>query len=86
VRDLLLSATRVWLPLTIAVAGVVLIVDGHGRSNSTAAAAGVALIVVALTVWLLNWLYRLSEQSAGDRDREERAREYFDEHGRWPDE
>ena len=85
-RDLLLSATRVWLPLTIAVAGVVLIVDGHGRSNSTAAAAGVALIVVALTVWLLNWLYRLSEQSAGDRDREERAREYFDEHGRWPDE
>jgi hypothetical protein len=86
VRHLLLSATRVWLPLTIAVAGVVLIVDGHGRSNSTAAAAGVALIVVALTVWLLNWLYRLSEQSAGDRDREERAREYFDEHGRWPDE
>jgi hypothetical protein len=86
VRDVLLSATRVWLPLTIAVAGVVLIVDGHGRSNSTAAAAGVALLVVALTVWLLNWLYRLGIESAKDRDREERAREYFDEHGKWPDE
>jgi hypothetical protein len=61
-------------------------VDGHGRSNSTAAAAGVALLVVAVTVWLLNWLYRLGIQSANDRDREERAREYFDEHGRWPDE
>jgi hypothetical protein len=86
VRDLLLNATRVWLPLAIAVAGVVLIVDGHGRSNSVAAAAGVALIVVALTVWLLNWLYRLGIQSAKDRDREEDARRYFDEHGRWPDE
>jgi drug/metabolite transporter (DMT)-like permease len=86
VRDLLLNTTRVWLPLAIAVAGVVLIVDGHGRSNSVAAAAGVALIVVALTVWLLNWLYRLGIQSAKDRDREEDARRYFDEHGRWPDE
>lgn len=85
-RDALLSATRLWLPLVIAVAGVLLIVDGHGRSNSTAAAAGVALIVVAITVWLLNWLYRLGVQSANDRDREERAREYFDEHGRWPGE
>jgi hypothetical protein len=70
----------------IAVAGIVLIVDGHGRANSVPAAAGVALVVVALTVWLLNWLYRLGVQSADDRDREERAREYFDEHGRWPGE
>lgn len=85
-RDALLSATRLWLPLVIAVAGIVLIVDGHGRANSVPAAAGVALVVVALTVWLLNWLYRLGVQSADDRDREERAREYFDEHGRWPGE
>jgi hypothetical protein len=86
VRNFLLAATRVWLPLAIGVAGVVLIVDGHARASSPAAAAGVALIVVAITVWLLNWLYRLGVQSADDRDREERARVYFDEHGRWPGE
>ena len=85
-RHLLLNVTRLWLPLGIGVAGVILIIAGHARSNSPAAAAGVALLVVALTVWLLNWLYRLGLQSADDRDREERAREYFDEHGRWPDE
>jgi hypothetical protein len=85
-RRVLLDATRIWLPLIIAVAGVVLIVDGHARSNSPAAAAGVALLIVALIVWLLNLLFRLSMQSGSDRDREEAARRYFDEHGRWPDE
>jgi membrane protein YdbS with pleckstrin-like domain len=85
-RRVLLDITRIWVPLVIAIAGVVLIIDGHARSNSVPAAAGVALVVVAVTVWLLNWLYRLGVQSAEDRDREERAREYFDEHGKWPDE
>lgn len=85
-RRVLLEITRVWLPLAIAVAGVVLIVAGHAHENSPAAAAGVALVVVAITVWLLNWLYRLGIQSANDREREEEARRYFDEHGRWPGE
>ena len=85
-RNALLAATRLWLPLAIVVAGVVLIVNGHARANSSSAAVGVALLVVAITVWLLNWLYRLSVESAGDREREEAARRYFDEHGRWPGE
>jgi drug/metabolite transporter (DMT)-like permease len=88
----LLSATRVWLPLAIALGGVVLIVLGHGRVSTSAdshtvlSAAGVALLLVALTVWMLNWMFRMSVQSNRDREREEEAREYFDEHGRWPDE
>ncbi len=73
-----------WLPLGIAVAGVVAIVLGHGRT--TEAAAGVALIIVAGIVWMINWLFRLSLQSNRDREKEERAREYFDRHGRWPGE
>ena len=84
-RRVVLEATRVWLPLTIAVAGVVLIIAGHARASSIAAAAGVALLIVALIVWLLNLLFRMSVQSNLDREREEAAREYFDEHGRWPD-
>jgi hypothetical protein len=34
---------------------------------------------------MLNWLFRLGVESNRDREREERAREYFDRHGRWPE-
>jgi hypothetical protein len=81
---LLLSLTRVWLPVTIAVGGVVGIIIGHGRT--AAAGAGVGLLLVALIVWMLNWMYRMSIESNRDREREEDARRYFDVHGRWPDE
>jgi hypothetical protein len=80
----MLSVTRLWLPVGIAVVGLVAIVLGHGRT--TLAGAGVGLLLVALTVWMINWMYRLSIDSNRDREREERAREYFDRHGRWPDE
>jgi mannitol-specific phosphotransferase system IIBC component len=91
---LLLGATRIVLPIIIALAGVVLIVIGqtsggatgtHGTS-ATVAAAGVALIVAAIIVWMLNWMYRMSVESNQDREVEEAAREYFDRHGRWPEE
>jgi hypothetical protein len=87
-----LSATRVWLPLVIVTAGVVLIVIGHGsysnlaNTHSLESAAGVSLLLVALIVWMLNWMYRLSIRSNEEREDEERAREYFDRTGRWPDE
>jgi hypothetical protein len=81
-RHVLLSATRVWVPVLIALAGVVGIVIGHART--AAAGAGVALLLVALSVWLINWLYRMSVSSNRDREREEEAREYFDRTGRWP--
>jgi hypothetical protein len=80
----MLSVTRLWLPIGIAVAGLAAIVLGHGRT--TLAGAGVGLVLVGLTVWLINWMYRLSVASNLDREDDERAREYFDEHGRWPDE
>jgi prepilin signal peptidase PulO-like enzyme (type II secretory pathway) len=79
-----MSLTRIWLPLVIAVAGAVAIVLGHGRTPL--AGAGVGLLIIALIVWMINWMFRLSLESNDDRDREEAAREYFDLHGRWPDE
>jgi protein-S-isoprenylcysteine O-methyltransferase Ste14 len=87
-----LAATRVWLPLAIVVAGVALIVIGHGsystlaNTHSLESAAGVSLLLVALIVWMLNWMYRLSVRSNEEREYEERAREYFDRTGHWPDE
>jgi len=81
---ILLSLTRVWLPVAIAVAGVVAIVIGHG--SNAVAAVGVCFLIVALAVWMINWMYRMSVESNRERDREEEAREYFSQHGRWPDE
>jgi protein-S-isoprenylcysteine O-methyltransferase Ste14 len=90
----LLAVTRIVLPAVIALAGVVLIVIGqstggaiatHGTS-STVAATGVALIVAAIIVWMLNWMYRMSVDSNREREDEEAARDYFDRHGRWPEE
>ncbi len=88
----LLAATRLWLPALIALAGVVLIVIGHGsysdlaNTHSLESGAGVGLLIVAIIVWMLNWMYRLSVRSNEDREDEERAREHFDRTGRWPDE
>jgi hypothetical protein len=89
----LLAVTRIWLPLAIAVAGVVMIMLGHGRTRGTGAtslgnsiaAGGVALLITALIVWMINWLFRMSVTSNRDREREEEARRYFSAHGRWPD-
>jgi protein-S-isoprenylcysteine O-methyltransferase Ste14 len=94
IARILLRATRVALPVLIAVAGVALVVIGqatggatgtHGTS-STIAATGVGLIIAAIIVWMLNWMYRMSVDSNREREEEEAAREYFDRHGRWPEE
>ena len=76
----------------IAVAGTVLIVIGHARvspngdTKSIESGAGVVLLGVALMVWMINWMFRMSVSSNRDREQEEAARDYFDLHGRWPDE
>jgi protein-S-isoprenylcysteine O-methyltransferase Ste14 len=85
----ILKFTRVWLPLAIAAAGVALLVIGHGsysqlaNTHSLESAAGVGLLVVAVIVWMVNWMFRLSVRSNEDREEEEAAREYFDRTGRW---
>ncbi len=79
-----MAATRIWLPLAIAAIGVAGIIIGHGKTAT--AGAGVGLIIVALIVWMINWMFRMSVSSNRERDVEEAAREYYDRHGRWPDE
>jgi uncharacterized membrane protein len=89
---ILMSATRVWIPVAIAGAGIVLIVLGHASvsdragNNAIKAGAGVGLIIVAIIVWMVNWMFRMSVASNREREDEERAREFFDRHGYWPDE
>jgi hypothetical protein len=71
---------RYGIPLVLFVAGVVV----AGTSGSLA--AGALFISAATAVLLLNVLYRIGVQGDRDRDREEDARRFFDQHGRWPDE
>jgi hypothetical protein len=70
--------------LLIVIGQVVLLADfgeqGAGWEGwSLFTGAGVAVL-------LLNFLYRMGVEGDKDREREEAARRYFDEHGRWPDE
>jgi hypothetical protein len=76
-----LIVVRYALPAVIVLAGLVLTIAG---GNDTVVAAGVALIGVGMVVALLNVLMRLGIESSRDRDREEKARRFFDRHGRWP--
>jgi preprotein translocase subunit SecG len=53
--------------------------------DSMLSAVGVAAIVIALMIWLLNWMLRLNADEAGDRAKEDEAREEFRRTGHWPD-
>jgi hypothetical protein len=76
-----LIAVRYLLPAVIVLTGLILSIAG---GSDTVVAAGVALTGVGMLVALLNVLMRLGIASSRDREREEKARRFFDRHGRWP--
>ena len=53
---------------------------GHGRHDRREPRLRRAwrCCCVALIVWMINWMFRMSVESNRDREREEEAREYFD--------
>ena len=67
-------------PLVLFLAGCVVAAVG----GKIGLAAGAMFISAATAVLLLNVLYRIGVKGDEERDREEAARRYFDEHGRWP--
>jgi hypothetical protein len=75
---------RVWLPVAIIVAGVIAIVATGGSEAGWE--GGVAIMAAGMSVWLLNVIFRVGVQGERDRDAEDEARTYYDEHGHWPDE
>src|SRR5262249_12309779 len=74
---------RYGLALAFVLVGAVLIAITGDRFGE---AAGMTLIGCGVVVWFANVMIRLSESSNRDRDAEERARDYYTRHGRWPDE
>ena len=76
-----LNAVRYGIPLALLIAGVVVEVVGEGHASEGAAIVlmGLAGLMVLSTV-----LFRAGLASNEEREGEEGARRFFDEHGRWP--
>jgi len=79
----IMLAVRYGLPAVIALAGVIVLIFNRSINGLEAFAMGIG---VAGSILLLNVLYRVGVSGDRERDDEEAARVYFDEHGRWPDE
>ncbi|MBV9944516.1 MAG: hypothetical protein JO262_20490 [Solirubrobacterales bacterium] len=82
-RSIGMLLLRYGIGAVMVLAGIVmLIVDPSGLGVD-----GFAMAVGGgLSVLLINFLYRLGVSGDTERDAEERARTYFDEHGEWPEE
>ena len=76
-------AVRYVLPAVIALAGVLVLIFNQTINGLEGFAMGIG---VAGSILLLNVLYRIGVSGDRERDEEEAARVYFDQHGRWPDE
>ena len=82
-RDRRLLAVRYGLPALALLAGVAALAFDRTIIGLEGLAMGIG---VAGSILLLNVLYRVGVSGDRERDREEAAREYLDEHGHWPDE
>ena len=78
-----MAFVRYGVPLALVLMGVLMLAFGTeaNRWDGFFMAVG-----AALSVLFLNWLFRQGVEGDHDRAREEAAREYFSEHGHWPDE
>ena len=74
-------AVRIGAPAALLLAGFVLVFAFDSRG---AEAAGYTLLGSAALLVLSIVIFRAGLASTADRDREEAARVFFDEHGRWP--
>ena len=75
-----LNLVRYGIPAVLFVAGMIVFV----AAVLLGVVVGAMFISAATAVLLLNVLYRMGVEGDKDRDREEEARRYFDEHGHWP--
>ena len=77
-----LTFLRYILPALLIVSGfvVLLVVEDDIRWDGWAMLVGSGLALL-----LLNVLFRYGAKGDEERDAEESAREYFAQHGRWPD-
>jgi hypothetical protein len=76
----LLVGIRYVLPVVVVLVGVVAMAFG----GETDLEGGAGLVSAGLAIYFLNWLFRIGASGDRERDTEQAARDYFNEHGRWP--
>jgi hypothetical protein len=77
------AAVRYGIGAVMVTGGIIVLIinpGGFGVDGFAMAVGG------GLSVLMINWLFRLGVTSDREREAEEAARRYYDEHGRWPDE
>jgi hypothetical protein len=83
-RSPLMLFLRYWLPGLICAVGMIW---GVARGfDELGLEIAVLLVAAGSSLWLMNILMRVGIAGDKERDAEDEAREYFDRHGRWPDE
>ena len=80
-RPWMLALIRYVLPGIVLLAGLVVMALG---SESDLEGGG-GIVSAGIAIFFINWLFRTGAAGDHEREAEERAREYFDLHGRWPD-
>jgi hypothetical protein len=78
-----LQFVRYGIPALLVLAGfvVLFVADDSARWDGFAGLVGAGLAVL-----LLNWLFRLGAEGDKERRQEEEARDFYSQHGHWPDE
>lgn len=79
-----LSFVRTVVPVILVIAGVLVVVIGKVSEHSLE--VGIPVLSAGLSIWFVNFLWRVGVSGDRDRDVETDARAYFAEHGHWPDE
>ena len=77
-----LNAIRYGIPLVLFIAAAII----SATAGGVGIAAGALFFSAGSAVLLLNVLHRIGVEGDKERDREADARDFFDKHGRWPDE
>jgi hypothetical protein len=76
----LLVGIRYVLPVVVVIVGVVIMALG-GENNLE---GGAGFVSAGLAIYFLNWLFRIGADGDREREDEQAARDYFNEHGHWP--
>lgn len=82
-REIWLFLVRYGIGGALVLAGIVLLVINPSGIGVDGFAMGAGS---GLSVIMINVLFRLGVSGDREREAEEQARRYFDEHGAWPDE
>ena len=76
----IMTLVRYVLPAAVVVGGIIVMI--LGSENDLEGGAGI--ISAGLAIYFLNWLFRIGVSGERERDEEDAARDYFEQHGRWP--